>query len=238
VAKVIAEEYGVSYDPGHVSRLLKQLHWTPQVPVTRAIQRDEKEIEHWRTVIWPQLLAQARRERQIPIFIDESGFYLLPGRVRTYAPEARTPMIRVKQTRDHLSVMAGLTPQGKISVLVRRESLNGLHTVEYLRHVIRYLGPRLLVIWDGSPIHRRTEVYEFLESRRGRRIHVESLPAYAPDLSPLDQGFWQQLKHVELRNLPCLDLEELHLELYLAIGRLRQKPKLVKAFFAAAGLAL
>jgi transposase len=236
VAKVIAEEYGVSYDPGHVSRLLKKLHWTPQVPMKRALQRDEAEIEHWRTVVWPSLLARARRERQTPIFIDESGFYLLPGLVRTYAPEGRTPIIRPWHTRDHLSVMAGLTPQGKIYVLVRRESLNGLHTVEYLHHLIHYLGPRLLVIWDGSPIHRRTEVKKLLNSPAGRKIQVVPLPAYAPDLNPLDQGFWQQLKHVELRNVVCLDLEELHLQLHLAIGRLRQKPQLIRGFFACAGL--
>jgi len=238
VAKIIAEEYGVSYDRGHVSRLLKQLRWTPQVPIKRALQRDEAEIERWRTVVWPRLLARARRERRTLIFTDESGFYLLPGLVRTYAPQGHTPLIRVFQTRDHLSVMAGLTAQGKIYVLVRREPLNGLHTVEYLQHVIHYLGPRLLVIWDRSPIHRRNDVKEFLESPAGRGIQVEPLPAYAPDLNPLDQGLWQHLKHVELRNVVCLDLEELHLELHLAIGRLRQKPQLIKAFFASAGLTL
>jgi hypothetical protein len=43
---------------------------------------------------------------------------------------------------------------------------------------------------------------------------------------------------VELLNLLCRDLEELHLQLHLAIGRLRQKPQLIQSFFAAAGLPL
>src|SRR5882757_9013063 len=30
IAQVIEEELGVSYDKGHISRLLKRLHWTPQ----------------------------------------------------------------------------------------------------------------------------------------------------------------------------------------------------------------
>src|SRR5512142_2484456 len=47
-AKVIEEEFGVSYPKGHVSRLLKELDRTPQMPITRAIQRDEQEIEQWR----------------------------------------------------------------------------------------------------------------------------------------------------------------------------------------------
>src|SRR5262245_18743727 len=87
VAQVIAEEFGVRYHKGHVSRLLKELRWTPQVPITRAIQRDEEAIEHWRAEVWPEMRARARRERRTLVFVDESGFYLLPGVVRTYAPE-------------------------------------------------------------------------------------------------------------------------------------------------------
>jgi hypothetical protein len=55
---------------------------------------------------------------------------------------------------DHLSVMGGMTPVGKIYTLVRQESLNELHSVEFLIHLLRVAGRRLLVIWDGSPIHR------------------------------------------------------------------------------------
>jgi transposase len=236
VAQVIAEEFGVRYHTGHVARLLKELCWTPQVPITRAIQRDEQEIERWRVVTWPQLRSRARRERRAVVFVDEAGFYLLPGLVRTYAPRGQTPVIDEWQTRDHLSVMGGLTPDGRVYVLVRRESLNGLHTVEFLGHLVRHVGRRLLVIWDGSMIHRRAAVKGFLGSAVGRGIWVERLPPYAPDLSPLDQGCWHHLKNGEMRNLACLDLEELHLELHAAVARLRQKPHLIRSFFKLAGL--
>jgi transposase len=236
VAKVIKEEFGVSYHKDHVGRLLKALGWTPQVPITRAIQRDDEEIEHWRAVVWPQLQARARRERRRVVFVDEAGFYLLPGLVKTYGPKGQTPVLKERQTRDHLSVMGGVTPDGRVYVLVRRKSLNGLSTIEFLKHVLRHLGRRLLVVWDRSPIHRRAEVKEFLASKAGRSIHVEELPVYAPDLNPWDAGCWHHLKHVEMRNLVCLDLEDLHLEFHLAVGRLRQKPHLIKSFFKAADL--
>jgi transposase len=238
VAHIVKEEFGVSYSRSQVSRILKGLGWTPQVPLSRALQRDEEAIERWRAEGWPALRERAQRERRTLVFVDESGFYLLPGVVRSYGPEGLTPVLYEWQTRDHLSVMGGLTPEGKVYVLVRPESLNGLHTVEFLRHLVRHAGPRLLVIWDGSPIHRRAEVKEFLSAAAGRGVWVERLPAYAPDLNPWDTGGWDHLKHVEMRNLVCLDLEELHLELHLAIGRLRQKPHLIPAFFKAAGLTL
>jgi transposase len=122
--------------------------------------------------------------------------------------------------------------------LIRQESLNGLHTVEFLKHIMRHVGRKLLVIWDRSPIHRRTEIKQFLEGPQGQDVQVEPLPAYAPDLNPLDAGAWQHLKHVEMRNLACLDLEDLHLELSLAIDRLRHKPHLIQSFYKAAGLTI
>src|SRR6266566_1595141 len=238
VAHVIAQEFSVVYSKSQVSRLLRTLNWTPQMPIERAVQRDEAAIAHWRSAVWPQLMAQAKRERRTLVFVDESGFYLLPGSVKTYAPKGQTPVLREWLTRDHLSVMGGLTAQGQVYVLVREAALSGLQTIEFLVHLQRHAGERLLVIWDGSPIHRWGEVADFLGSNAGRGIVVEQLPGYAPDLNPWDAGGWQHLKHVELRNVSCLDLEELHLQLDLAIGRLRQKPDLIQAFFQAAGLSL
>lgn len=237
IAKVVEEEFGVRYHKDHVGRLLKELHWTPQIPIQRALQRDEQAIERWRAEVWPDLQQQAWRERRTLIFVDESGFYLLPGVVKTYAPEGRTPILRAKLTRDHLSVMGGMTPHGKVYTLVRQESLNGMHSIEFLTHLLRVAGGRLLVIWDGSPIHRRVAVKEYVTETKGT-IWLEFLPGYAPDLNPWDEGGWHHLKNVEMRNLVTHDLEELHQEFHLALARLRQKPHLVESFFRQAGLTI
>ncbi len=77
----------------------------------------------------------------------------------------------------------------------------------------------------------------FVAGTRGK-IWLEALPGYAPDLNPWDEGGWHHLKHVQMRNVVCRDLEELHEQFHLAVGRLRQKPQLVRSFFAQAGLML
>jgi hypothetical protein len=63
------------------------------------------------------------------------------------------------------------------------------------------------------------------------------LPGYAPDLNP-DEGIWQYLKHVELRNVICADIDELRYELRLATARLRQKPDVIPGCMTQAGLSL
>jgi transposase len=61
VAHLIQEQFGVRYHPAHVSRLLKQLDWTPQRPIGRATQRDDDAIAAWYAERWPAL--KKRRAR-------------------------------------------------------------------------------------------------------------------------------------------------------------------------------
>jgi transposase len=154
----------------------------------------------------------------------------LAGVVRTYAPRSQPPVLRVPLTRDHLSVISGITWQGQLLTALQERAFKGPDVVRFLRHLLCQLDSRLLVIWDGVPIHRDQEVTAFLAGPAGEQLSVEQLPGYAPDLNP-DEGVWNYLKHVELRNVTCHDLTELRHELRLAIGRLRRKPDVLCSFF-------
>lgn len=237
VVKVIEEEFGVHYHKGHVSRILKEIGWTPQVPITRAIQRDEAAIQRWREHDWPQLKRIATRQRRTLVFVDESGFYLLPGVVKTYGPKGQTPVLDEWQTHDHLSVIGAVTTRGQVYTLVRQKSLTGVETVEFLWHLGRQIQGPVLGVWDRSPIHRRANVTEFVAEVGAKGLRLEFLPAYAPDLNPVE-WLWRHLKEVEMANLTCHDLEELHQELHLALARVRGKPRLFPSFFEGAGLSL
>src|SRR4051812_14000822 len=86
IAGVIQEEFGVRYHKGHVGRLLQELHWTPQVPIRRAIQRDEDAIRRWRVEAWPELLRRGKRGGRGVGFVEEAGFFLPPGGGRGHTP--------------------------------------------------------------------------------------------------------------------------------------------------------
>ncbi len=53
ITAVIREITGVSYHPGHVWRVLRQLGWSRQKPTTRARERDEEAIGRWVHETWP-----------------------------------------------------------------------------------------------------------------------------------------------------------------------------------------
>jgi len=165
------------------------------------------------------------------VWVDEAGFYLLAGLVRTYAPRGHTPVLYVPLTRDHLSVISGITEGGQLLVRVQERALRGADVVRFLKHLLCHIGDKLMIIWDGAPIHRDKAVKAFLKTSAPGQIRLEQLPGYAPDLNP-DEAVWNYLKYVELRNVTCHDQhqQQLHNELLMAIARLRRKPNLIRSF--------
>ena len=144
-------------------------------------------------------------------------------------------MLSVPLTRDHLSAISGITEDGRLFMQVKDRSIKGVDCVRFLKHLLRHLTGKVLVVWDGGSIHRSRLVKDFLKTQEGHRVLLEPLPAYAPDLNP-DEGIWRYTKRVELKNVCCYDLDELHQELLKAKERLRHKKHIIKACFQHAGL--
>jgi transposase len=160
------------------------------------------------------------------LFADQSGFYLLPTVVRTYAPIGQTPVLYERLSRDHLSAMSGITLEGKLLMIEQERAFKGPDVVRFLEHALRQIPGKLLVVWEGSPIHRSKVVKRFLAEGAAGRLQLEQLPGYAPELNP-DEGIWKHLKHVELKNVCCRSLSELRRELRKAKERLRHKKHVI-----------
>ena len=169
---------------------------------------------------------KAVAEGRTLVFADQSGFYLLPGKVRTYAPVGQTPIIRAPLSRDHLSAMGGITPEGKLYLMVQERAYRGIDVVGFLKHLAGHVTGKLLLRWDGAPIHRSRVVKDYLSDGAARRIHLEQLPGYAPELNPAE-GIWNYLKRVELKNLCCQSISHLNYELRKATDRLRHKTEVI-----------
>jgi transposase len=155
--------------------------------------------------------------------------------VRTYAPVGQTATLREWCTRDHLSAISALSPQGKLYFHSQDRTINSDDVVAFLEHLLREVPGRIVIIWDGAPIHRSHTIREFLTNGASQRLHLERLPAYAPELNP-GEGLWQQLKGVELRHVCGVDLPHLRGALRDAVKRVRRKPRILQGCFLGAGL--
>jgi transposase len=174
--------------------------------------------------------------------MDEAAFYMLPCVVRTWAPRGKTPLLRTPTKYEHLSVARAVTMDGKLVTQIRESSFNGVAIVGFLKHLLREVQGKIVLIWDGAPIHRCKEVKAFLSEGGAKRLRLVRLPGYSPEWNP-DEGVWTDtaepcsnwLKR-NLGNVCCRNLTELQYELRLAIQKLRYRPHILKSFYTKAGL--
>jgi len=147
------------------------------------------------------------------VFIDESGFLLIPTVVKTWAPQGKTPIHRHRQgQRNKISVISG------ISVSPRRQRL-GLYYLLFfdnigqeevcffLRQLLRHLHGPIIVLLDNSSTHKGQPIEDLL--RQHPRLTLEHFPSYAPDLNP-DEGVWALAKRKLANTCPrdSVDLEK------------------------------
>jgi transposase len=176
---------------------------------------------------------KALRERRTVVFVDESGLSERPHRVRTWAPRGQTPVLQYSFNWKCLSAMAGITVWNFYFRLFPG-SIKAPQVIEFLEHLQRHIGRKLTIIWDGLPAHRSRLVRDFVAGQGGK-IHVESLPAYAPELNPVEY-IWGYCKQHELPNLCPKDFAQLNHAARRALGRMRRRPTLVESFWKQAEL--
>lgn len=126
-------------------------------------------------------------------------------------------------------MISAITPDGKLYTWTRKETFTSPTIVSFLKHLLQHIPGKLLVVWDRLPAHRSRAIRDFLSVGGTERIHLAQLPSYAPDLNP-DEGVWNYLKRVELKNVCCHSIAELRTELRKAIARLRHKVSVIQSF--------
>jgi transposase len=171
---------------------------------------------------------KARQQRRTIVFIDESGLSTRPTRVRTWAPRGQTPVLHETFNWKSLSIIGGLA-LWRFYFQIHKGSIKGPQVIEYLRHLQRHIPGKMLILWDGAPIHRSLLVKNYVAST-GKRIVLERLPAYAPELNPVEY-MWGHLKAHEIGNLLATQAWELSFEATSALRRMRRRRSMIAACY-------
>lgn len=174
------------------------------------------------------------------MFWDESGFMLQPVCRRTWAPRGQTPILRQWDRRDRLSAISALTlaPRRRrygLYWVLHRHNVRSAEVLHFLRHLRRHLPHGFTLVWDRHRPHRATCVSTWLAQYP--RIVVEWLPAYAPELNPVE-AVWSHTKYGDLANYAPDDLAVLEGGVVDSLTDARGDRTLLAGFFATADLAI
>lgn len=156
-----------------------------------------------------------------------------PTRVKTWAPKGQTPVLQYSFNWHQLSVIAGVT-FWNFYFQLRAGAFRGPQFVEFLQALVKQIKGKLLIIWDGLPAHRSRVVTSYVESQGGN-IVLERLPAYAPELNPVEY-VWGYMKQRELANLCLKNIHEVSVFARNRLKSMQRRPQLISAFWKQAEL--
>ena len=183
----------------------------------------------------------AKRQRKLIVFADESGLSEKPSIRRTWGAKGTTPIVVHSQRWSKLSMMAALMYHWSgTPFALTFEIIDGSYDTDRIkrwgRRLVRFLAGRpAILVWDRLAAHKNKAVVAYLKAHR---IDIEYLPSYSPHLNPTE-WLWANLKGVELANY-CPDIisEAAH-EARRGIKRIkRRKESLLTGFLHGSGLTL
>ena len=170
------------------------------------------------------------------VFLDESGFSLLPTPCKTWAPRGQTPLLYHCFNWPKLSAISAVTPRPNAYLRLVRGTITSPYVIEFVRHLLHWIPGTIFLFWDGLNTHRSKKTQAAL-AQHHPRLRIYRLPAYAPELNPVEY-LWAYLKTNPLANDPALDVHALAHRTRRAARSVQHRQALLRSFFHHTGLSL
>lgn len=174
---------------------------------------------------------------------DEVGFMMTPCVKRTWAPRGKTPVVPYRNRRQKkISVLGAVAlhaASGKVDLLCDFHPdsyVRGEQAAAFLHRVLaEYPDVRVDVVWDNLSAHKGPIVKEVVACNP--RLHLHSLPPYAPDLNAAE-GVWSLSKYHRMANHTIDTVEKLHAEAEKHLSDIGNDQALLRSCFQGAKLPL
>ncbi len=229
VGELIALRCGVKLPVRTVGHYLKRWGFTPQKPIQRAYEQRPAEVKKWLEVEFPAIAARAKQEGAEIHWGDETGLRSDDVRGRSYAPQGQTPVIRVCQNRENLSVISAVTHRGKVRWMVFSGALNARILIRFLNRLTRDAQRKVFLILDNLRVHHAKLVRAWLD-KHATRIEVFYLPSYSPELNP-DECLNADLKKAITSKPPMRAKGQLKNHAMSHLKKLSKSPERVRKYF-------
>jgi len=165
---------------------------------------------------------------------------LQPVARRTWAPRGHTPTQDCWDQRDRASAVCALhvSPRRRRIEMLFDLFDHNIRTPDFEAFAaeLRSTRPRgFILVLDRWSVHRAA--VGRLQRRFPHSLGIEWLPAYAPELNPVEQA-WSHSKYADLANFLPTDLDALAHGVIDSLSDIATTPALLRSFFRHAKLEL
>ena len=158
---------------------------------------------------------------------------LQPTVRRTWAPKGQTPIHYSWDRRDRLSVISAISVSPRKHRLglyfdIQDANIHAEDFEDFVANLLVHFPKGVILVIDRWMVHRSG--VRRLQERFGRRINIEWLPAYAPELNPVEQ-IWNYSKYSQLSNFIPDDIEHLGNMVDTSLSHQSKQQNLLRSFF-------
>lgn len=229
VMQLIQDRLGIELPIRTVGEYLKRWGFTPQKPIKKAYEQRPAEVRKWLDDEYPKIAARAKTEGAEIHWGDETGLRSDDVRGRGYAPKGQTPVVRVNNKREGLSIISTVTNQGKVRWKVFDGAMNADILIDFFKRLIKDAKRKVYLILDNLRVHHARRVKDWLADH-DEEIEVFHLPSYSPELNP-DECLNADLKDGVTRRAPARSKAQLKKAAISHLRKLQKSPRRVRKYF-------
>lgn len=229
VGMLIERRFGIKMAIRSVGNYLKKWGFTPQKPLRRTYERQDKAVKLWLEETYPKIAARAKQEKAEIHWGDEAGFRSDHQTGTSYSPKGQTPVIKSTGKRFRVNMISTVTNKGTLRFMLFEESFTAHVFLNFLKRLTKGSKTKIFLILDNLRVHHAKILQPWLEENKDK-IELFYLPSYSLELNP-DELLNQDVKSNAVGRKRAKTLTELKNNITGYLFGTQKSPDLVKSYF-------
>ena len=185
VRALIRRECGIDLAERTVGLYLRRWGYTSKRPARHGRHQDPDEVEQWLLETYPAIEAQAEREGADILWADEVGVAADQHPGYGYARAGERATMEVPRPHSRVNQISAISNEGTVRFMTYKGALDAAVFLTFLARLVAGASRKVLLIVDRLQAHKTPQVEAWVAARRDR-IEVFYLPAYSPELNPVE----------------------------------------------------
>lgn len=185
VGELIHQEFGIVLAERTVGQYLRRWGYTCKKPSRHGRHQDPDEVAQWLEKTYPAIEVQAFCEHAEILWTDEVGVDADHHPGSGYARCGERATMDVPKPHIRVSQISAISNEGHVRFMTYQGMFTAAVFLEFLKRLIANAPRKILLIADRLRAHKTPEVQAWLADHQAR-IEVFYLPAYSPELNPVE----------------------------------------------------
>jgi transposase len=185
VRELIQKEFGIVLAERTVGQYLRRWGYTCKKPSRHGRHQDPDEVEQWLLDTYPAIEVQAFKENAEILWTDEVGVAADHHPGSGYARRGERATMDVPKPHIRVNQISAISNEGRVQFMTYKGYLSAAVFLEFLKRLVGGSRRKILLIADRLQAHKTPEVLTWLADHQNQ-IEVFYLPAYSPELNPVE----------------------------------------------------